>query len=407
MIDLREIAESLTRHPLRTGITVLSVAWGTFVLVVLLGAGQGLQNNVRWEFRDDATNSLWVYPGKVSRPWQGQAIGRRVALTNRDHAAVAQEVAAVEHLSSRYYPGREGIVRYRDRAASFGLRAVHPDHQHLEKTLMVSGRFVDDLDVERLHKVVVIGDEVSSFLFRGEDPIGAWVDVSGVPFRVVGVFQDEGDEGEVRQVYLPISTAQLAFGGGEDVNQILMTVGDATVEEALGIEADLRALLAARHHFDPADSQAVRVRNSVERFDQVNRVFRMLDAFVWLVGLGTIGAGIVGVSNILLVSVRERTAEIGLRKALGATPARIVASVLSEAVVLTSVSGYLGIVAGVAVVVLLRSSLPENDYLRDPEVRLGPALGAAVLLVVFGAIAGFFPAWRAASVHPVEALRDA
>lgn len=408
MIDrLWEMGESLARHPLRTGITVLSVAWGTFVLVVLLGAGQGLQNNVRWEFRDDATNSLWIYAGKVSRPWQGQAVGRRLQMTNRDHDAVANEVDAIDHLSSRYYPGREGVVRYGDRSGSFGLRAVHPDHLFLENTLMVSGRFVDDLDLERRHKVVVIGDEVSTYLFRGEDPLGEWVTVSGVPFRVVGVFEDVGGEGEQRQVYLPITTAQLAFGGGEDIQQLMMTVGDASVEEALQIEEQLRGLLASRHHFDPDDVQAVRIRNNVEQFDRVNRVFRMLDGFVWLVGLGTIGAGIVGVSNILLVSVRERTAEIGLRKALGATPAQIVGSVLSEAVVLTSASGYLGIVAGVATVVLLRAVMPENDFLRDPEVRLLPAVGAAVLLVFFGALAGFFPAWRAASVHPVEALRDA
>jgi putative ABC transport system permease protein len=330
-----------------------------------------------------------------------------VRFTNRDLQAVLEEVDDIDAFSGRFYIGGESVVAYRDRSASFSVRSVHPGHRILENTTVVSGRFLDDLDVEERRKVCVIGEEVSRFLFRGASPLGAWITVAGIPFRVVGVFTDSGGEGEMQIVYLPVSTAQSAFGGQDQLHQMMFTVGDATSEDAARITAELRTLLAARHRFDPQDLQAIRVRNNVEEFEKIQRIFQLLHAFVWLVGIGTVTAGIVGVSNIMLVSVRERTVEIGLRKAIGATPARIVGAVVEEAVLLTAVSGYLGIVGGVAVLVALRTWVPESDWLREPQIHLTPAIVCAGLLVLFGGVAGFFPAYRAARIQPVEALRDA
>lgn len=401
-----EMGETLGRHPLRTVLTMGSVAWGTFVLVVLLGTGQGLQNSVRWQFRDDATNSLWVWPGQTSRPHEGTAVGKPIQLTTRDYDAIRASIDEVEYITTRF--GRWGgvNVQYRDRTAQYAVRSVNPDHRHLEHTLVTEGRYIDELDLQERRKVAVIGKRVSDFLFRGASPLGEYISVAYVPFQVVGVFEDEGGDGEMEQVYLPLTTGQAAFGGYDRVNQIMFTVGDATADEAAVIEEEVRALMAERHHFAVDDPQALRIRNNVEQFERILRIFTLLDGFVWLIGAGTVAAGLVGVSNITLVSVRERTVELSLRKALGATPAHIVGTVVQEAVLLTGASGYLGIVGGVAVLSALRRFLPDNDYLRDPEIQLGPALVAAVLLVIAGAVAGFFPAWFAARVPPATGLRD-
>lgn len=400
-----EIAQSLWRHRVRTALTTLSVAWGTFVLVVLLGAGRGLQNSVAWQFRDDATNSIWLYSGETSRPFEGRPVNRPILFDNDDFDRLLR-IEGIDRATGRFYL-RGPTIAYKQRSASFSVRSVHPDHQYLENTQITAGRFLDPLDLEDKRKVAVIGKEVAEFLFRGADPIGAWINVARVPFRVVGVFEDTGGSSEMRQIYLPVTTAQATFGGStRTLHQMMFTVGDADVEAAERMATEVVEMLAAQHHFDPADGKAVRVRNNVEAFQDIQRIFSLLDAFVWLVGVGTVTAGIVGVSNIMLVSVRERTAEIGLRKALGATPGRIVGGILQEAVFLTAASGYLGLVAGVALLEALRLWLPENDYLREPQVTLGPAVAATVLLVVFGGLAGFVPAWRAARIHPVEALRN-
>lgn len=401
---LQEITESLWRHRIRTALTMLSVAWGTFVLVVLLGAGKGLQNSVAWQFRDDATNSIWLYGGETSRPFEGNPVNRSIAFDNGDFAHLVR-VPGVQHATGRF--NLRGLpISYGQRSASFSVRSVHPDHQHLEHTLVTSGRFVSLLDLQEQRKITVIGAEVADFLFRGADPLGEWIHVGSVPFRVVGVFEDEGGSSEMQQIYLPVTTAQAAFGGSRRLDQMMFTIEDPSIEEAVALSRSVTALLAARHRFDPADTKAVRVRNNVERFQDIQHIFRLLDAFVWLMGIGTVTAGIVGVSNILMVSVRERTTEIGLRKALGATPIRIVSGILQESLLLTALSGYLGLVAGVATLELLRLWMPENDYLREPEIALEPALIATVALVFFGGLAGFLPAWRAARVQPVEALRN-
>ncbi len=409
MIDLdrwREIGETLSRNALRTVLTMLSVAWGTFVLVVLLGSGSGLENSVQWQFRDDATNSVWIYRGETSKPFQGMPVGRSIRFTNRDLDAVLAEVPGIEDYTGRFYIGGESVVAYGDRAASFSIRSVHPGHRVLENTDVTAGRYLDDLDIEERRKVAVIGDEVAKFLFRGSDPLGEWIKVARIPFQVVGVFFDSGGEGEMQQIYIPITTAQSAFGGQDQIHQMMFTVGTATAAEAEEMVEELRRLLAGRHRFDPEDEQAIRVRNNVEEYETIQTIFGLLRAFVWVVGIGTVTAGIVGVSNIMLVSVRERTSEIGLRKALGATPRRIVGAIVEEAVLLTAVSGYLGIVGGVLLLVALKTWVPENDWLREPQIRLAPALVCAALLVVFGAVAGFFPAFRAARIHPVDALRE-
>jgi putative ABC transport system permease protein len=399
-----EIFENLSRNRLRTGLTSLSVAWGIFMLVVLLGFGKGLENQVTYQFRDDAINSIWIYSGETSMPWAGLPVGRGIRFQNADYDRL-RELPGVEYITSRFYLQGEFTISYKDQAGAYQVRSCHPDHRYLENTIITQGRFLNALDIARKRKVTVIGDLVADFLFQGEPPLGKEIIINGIPYQVVGVFEDTGGEGERRKVYIPISTAQVAYGGGERVHQIMFTVGDATVEETQALTEDVRALLAERHRFDPADPRAVRVRNNIESYQEVQQIFFFISTFIWIVGVGTVTAGIVGVSNIMLISVRERTREFGLRKALGATPASIVGLVLREAVMLTAVSGYIGLVAGVGLLAVVSAFSPENDYIRDPQVDLGVAFGATALLVLTGVVAGFFPARRAAAVNPIEALR--
>ncbi len=409
MFDLdrwQEIGQVLRRRKLRTALTAFSVAWGIFMLVILLGAGNGLQHGAEYGFRDDATNSIWVYPGRTSVPHEGHAVGRNVQFTNDDHDAVHEAVRGIEHITSRFYLEGQFVVSRGDRHASFDVRSCHPGHQFLENTIIVGGRFLNDLDIRERRKVAVIGPTVVSALFAAhEDPLGQWIDVRGIPYRVVGVFEDTGGEGELRKIYVPISTAQMAYNGQNRVHQIMFTLGDASVEDSRTTAGEVTRLLARRHDFAAGDKAAVRVSNNLENFQRFLDLFRMIRLFTWVIGIGTILAGIVGVSNIMLISVQERTREIGVRKAVGATPGAIVGLIVQEALVITAVSGYVGMLLGIFALELAARFLPRSDFMRDPEVDLGVVLGATVVLVISGLLAGYFPARRAARINPIEALR--
>lgn len=406
MIDrITEILQSLDRNRLRTALTALAVAWGIFMLVVLLAAGTGLENAVKHEFRDDATNSIWVRRGRTSLPYKGHRPGRRIEFTNADHERLSR-LPGVEYITSRYYLWGGFTIRYGDRHGSFDVRACHPDHKYLERTEIVSGRFLDDDDIRERRKVTVIGDAVSEHLFQGADPIGQWIDIKGIMYRVVGVFHDDGNLNELEKVYIPITTAQAAYGGGETVHMVMFTVGDMDLAGTKALEQDITQMMASVHDFDPKDPRALRIQNRVEDVAKVTQTFAVIRAFLWLVGLGTVAAGVVGVGNIMLVSVAERTSEIGVRKALGATPVRVVSEILQEAVVLTGAAGYVGLVAGVIVVEAVDAWMPPNDYLRHPDADIGIALAAIGVLVVAGVLAGIIPAWRAANIEPARAIQE-
>lgn len=404
MNRLTEILQVFARNRLRTALTALAVSWGILMLVVLMGAGKGLENAVHWQFRDDATNSIWVRRGRTSLPYQGLRPGRALRFTNADHERIAG-INGVEHITSRYYLWGGFTIRYGDRHGSFDVRACHPGHRYLEKTNILSGRFLNDADVSERRKVTVIGKDVAKHLFRGADPIGEWVFIKGIAYRVIGVFDDVGGLNELRKVYIPISTAQAAYGGGDQVHAIMFTVGDLTLEQTRVIEAEIREEFSRVHQFDPSDQRAIRIQNRLEQVERVTQTFGVIRLFLWLVGLGTIAAGIVGVGNIMLVSVAERTSEIGLRKAIGASSLRIIVEIVQEAMLLTLLSGYAGLVAGVALVELVAAYAPSNDVIRDPDADLSIAVVAVIVLVLAGLISGLIPAMRAAAVAPSHALR--
>lgn len=403
----QEVLDVLRRNKLRAALTASSVAWGIFLLVILIAAGNGLRNAVEWSFRDDATNSIILRRGKTALPFEGHAPGRPINFKNADFEAIRREIAGLEHLTGRFYLPGSTVVSRGSNTAAFQVRGCHPDHQYLERTLITAGRFINELDVSERRKVAVIGSTVRRVLFDTEAPLGQSINVRGVNYEVVGVFDDVGGEGELRIIYIPMSTAQLVYHGGNDVHQLMFTTGAASVAESEAMARASRELLAARHRFDPADRSAVRVSNNLLRFRKLMDVFDWVQTFVWIVGVGTLFAGIVGVSNIMIISVQERTLEIGIRKALGATPLSIVLMILLEALALTSLAGYLGLVGGVGLVEALRRHLPANDYVRDPTVDVRVALLATTLLVIAGVLAGLLPALAAARVRPVVAMRNA
>ncbi|MEN8247259.1 MAG: ABC transporter permease, partial [Thermodesulfobacteriota bacterium] len=392
---------------LRTFLTGFSVAWGIFMLILLLGSGTGIQNGIHHEFKGVATNSIWVHQGQTSKPFRGLQTGRRIKFINADYEEIKATVPGVEHITARYYFNwNNTTITFKEESGVFNIIGCHPDHRHIKKTILLQGRNINDNDMRKYRKVAYIGFQVRDQLFKNETPIGKHISINGVLFKVIGVFDDERSQRAQRILYLPITTVQKVFGGRNRIHQVMFTVGDAGIEESKVIQEKVRRKMAARHHFDPRDEKALRIWDSVEEFQKFMALFRNIRIFIWLIGIGTIFAGIVGISNIMLIAVKERTKEIGIRKALGATPWSIISLVLTESVLITTVSGYIGLVLGVGTIELVAGNLPALDLFRNPEVDFRVALSALGLLVMAGLIAGFFPARRAAGIQPVEALRD-
>jgi putative ABC transport system permease protein len=403
---LQEIYSTVRKNKLRTLLTGFSVSWGIFMLILLLGSGTGIENGVKAEFKNFATNSIWVHRGQTSKPYKGLQPGRRIQFTNEDYDNIRSSINGVEHITARYYLRDSNLVTYKNEYGAFNIIACHPDHRYLEKTILAEGRLINEIDVAQFRKVATIGTLVEEQLFRNEPAVGKYINVNGVPFKVVGVHFDEGSERPLRCLYLPISTVQRVFGGGNRIDTLMFTAGKATIKEAQKMEQQVREDLAARHNFDIGDEKALRLWNGLMRYQKFMNLFSSIRVFIWVIGVGTIIAGIVGVSNIMLISVKERTRELGIRKALGATPGSIINLILTESVLITAFSGYIGLVAGVGVIELVSANIPAVELFQNPRVDFKAAVGALVLLVLAGLIAGFIPARKAANVLPVEALRN-
>jgi len=403
-----EVLVTIGRNKLRTALTMISVAWGILVLVSLFGLGRGLDQGMRHQFARDATNGVWISANKTSVAYGGYDVGRKIMFENSDYDR-AKKVPGIEFISGQHYIGgrRWGtslVTKRGAKANTFELEAVFAETFHLAQNQMVGGRFLSDADILQKRKSAVIGKNVADFLFENDPPIGDWINIGGVAFQVVGVFTDPGGAEEERKIYVPVSTAQLAFNGGEKLGQLQFTVGQAGPDETQAIIDQIVGQLAEHWNFDPTDAQAVRVHNNIEQFGRFKKLFWMISSFVIVIGLGTLAAGVVGVSNIMMIAVKERTKEIGIRKALGATPSSIVFMIIQESVFLTAIAGLLGLVGGLVILELLGRM--QNDFILNPGIDLHTGIGATLFLVLAGALAGYFPARAAARVNPIHALRD-
>lgn len=401
----QEIFSTIKKNKLRTFLTGFSVAWGIFMLIILLGSGKGLQNGVETQFKQDAVNSIWLNPGQTSIPYQGFSLGRRIRFTNEDYDEFDRKIDGIEHFSARYFIRGTGTVSYKSEFGSFDIISVHPDYIYLENAEVKEGRYLNDLDIRKFRKVTAIGPPVVEALFKnGTNPIGQYIKVNGVPFKVVGIFKDP-NERDMNRIYIPVSTAQRVFGGTNIIHRLSLTTTVPVTQSEEMIE-EMRANMAKRHHFDVEDKQAVYIRNTLKEFQQFQNLFLGIRIFIWIIGIGTIIAGIVGVSNIMMIVVKERTKEIGIRKAIGATPGSVIGLIMMESILITGFAGYLGLVLGVGLLELISSNMPVSDFFRNPEADFRVAVSATILLVVSGALAGLVPATKAARIKPIVALRD-
>jgi len=410
----REIRAALAHNRLRTGLTAFGVFWGIFLLMVMLGSGAGLRNGVMRDFAGNATNSVYIWTQRTQKPWAGMPAGRTFELDNSDVEAIRERIPDVETVAPRNqlggFRGGNNVTRGA-RAGSFGVMGDYPEIIRIQPVRMERGRFLNHLDLEEVRKVAVIGTRVRDVLFEpGEDAVGQSILIRGVYFEVVGVFgpTQSGDDGDrqAQTIFVPFTTFQRAFNFGNDVGWLALTsLPDVRASVA---EGKVLALLRSRHKVAPDDARALGHYNVEADYLKTRGLFTGIRLLVWIVGIGTLAAGAIGVSNIMLIIVRERTREIGIRRAVGATPAAVVSQIVLEAVILTGVAGYAGMVAGIALIEIVGRLLPPGDGTRmfaNPDVGLGDAFQALAILVAAGVLAGLAPAQRALAVSPTVALR--
>jgi putative ABC transport system permease protein len=409
----REILHVLTANKVRTTLTVFGVFWGIFMLVVMSGSGNGLENGVMQDFKNTASNSFFMWSMPTSKPYAGFRSGRTFDLTSADVEAVRAQTPEVRVVAPRGqlggYRGGNSVVRG-VKTGTFNINGDVPEILITESIPIASGRFLNPLDLGESRKVAVIGTKVRDVLFdKGEDPIGQAIKIRGVSFQVVGVFKSlhsgERADRETQTIYIPFTTFQQAFHYGQKVDWIAVTVKDE--HSALTVEEKVRALLKQRHQVHPDDPRGIGSWNMQEEFQKMQGLFLGIRGLIWIVGIGTLAAGAIGVGNIMLVIVRERTKEIGIRRALGATPWSIASQVVLESVLLTASAGYVGLMAGLWSLAGIRALMAggEAEFFVNPDVSVASALRALAILVGCGVLAGLMPARRAVRIPPVQALR--
>ena len=406
----QEIFETLSKNKLRTFLTGLSVASGIFILVILLGFSKGIENGVKSQFEQDATNRVSVWTGVTTKGYKGLNPGRYIQLKNSSFDAVETKYDEFLEYRTKDYAIWGANVTYNNEIGNYRVRGTLPDNQFIENADMGSGRFINQSDVNESKKVAVIGNKIKADLFKGEDPINKNLQIFGMNFKIVGVFYDPGGDREEGQVYIPVSTAQKVFNAGENIRNMTFTVKmadnfDEAVVQSNAIASGIEQQLKEIHVVSPDDVSAVRVFNTLEEAQKIYSLIATIRAVFWFVGIGTIIAGIVGVGNIMLIIVKERTKEIGIRKALGALPMSIVGMILQESVFVTMFAGLFGLIFGLGLLELVGPQI-ESDFIKYPQVDFNIALTTVFLLVFAGALAGFIPAYRAAMIKPIEALRD-
>lgn len=405
----REVFDNIAKNKLRAILTGVSVFTGIFMLIILLGAGRGLRNGFEHGFKGNAINAIHIWGGVTSLPYKGLLPNREVQLTNEDLVAIKQGLSDVDKSTGKYRLWRgESLLNYKEKYGNYGIHGIEPEFIHLQDQTIQLGRWINDQDMAEGRKVLVIATDSREKLFGTADPLQEWVQVNGIPFQVVGVYKFESGrrQNDRSQVFIPLSTAQRVFGANGKLDQISFTLHSSTLEGSLRAAQRVRSILASRHQFDVNDPRAIWVENSLENYLQFTGVFTAINTFIWIMGIGTIIAGIMGVSNIMLIVVKDRTKEIGIRKALGATPGNVITQVMLEALVVTALAGYGGLLLGIGTLESISTLLPGGPMFRDPEVSISIAVQALVLLIITGSLAGLIPARRAARIRPIEALRD-
>lgn len=414
--NFREIWSTVRKNKLRTFLTGFSVAWGIFMLIVLLGAGNGLRNGMMLNFRNYSLNRVEVWPRWASMPYKGMQANRRIEFKNDEIEELIKDFPEIDKITGVIY--RSDDITYGDDYNNYSIQGIHPTKALIDNIVIPAGqgRFINDIDIRERRKVVVISPQMKEALFRGTDPLGKWVTVGKVPFQVIGTYYVENNTYDV-PAYIPFTTSQTLYKAGYGLDEVAFTInGVNTEKEYEAFEKRLREYMGRRHWFDPEDLRALGMWSTLEDFMMINNIMNVIRMFVWVIGIITLIAGIVGVSNIMLITVRERTREFGIRKAIGATPFSILKLVIIESIIITAIFGYVGMLAGIGLTEGINTAMEamnsgqttDNDSMSiftNPTVGLNIAFSATLLLIIAGVLAGYFPARKAVKVTAIEAMR--
>lgn len=401
----REIFQSINMNKTRTLLSGFTVAFAILLFALLFGITNGLLNTFDTAFVDDAKNSIFINSGRTSKASNGLQAGRQIQFENADQEWIKKEFGdKVQYITSRIY--LNVTASFRNEKNNYSIRAVNPDHQYLENTKVNYGRYINGSDIKNKTKVVVIGRLVEEDLFLKTTAIGKYINLNGIQYKVVGVFTDDGGDNEERLIYMPVSTAQQIYGNNDHIDQINLTYNpNMDFDAAIGFSNMLTRKLKERFLVSQNDQRAIRVRNLANESKAVDQMTFILGILVLVIGFGTLIAGIVGISNIMIFIVKERTKEIGIRKALGAAPKSIVLIILLESILITIIAGFVGLLLGMGILELVGPSL-EKYFIKDPSVSLNLVIGATITLIVAGGLAGYVPAKKASRIKPIVALRD-
>ncbi|MBD0852437.1 ABC transporter permease [Maribacter arenosus] len=407
----QEIFDTIRKNKLRTFLTGLSVASGIFILVILLGFGQGMQNGIAQEFEEDASNRIVVWTQVTTKEYKGLNPGRTIQMRNENYDHIETRFNDQLKDRSAMFRVRDAMVNYKKESVGYSVQGINAGFQFVENQYISEGRYINYQDHKNGAKVAVISNTIKKEIFKnGISPLNEYLDISGIQFKVIGVYGDMGGEREEERIFIPMSTAQRVFNGADRVNNLYYTLQpvenfDQAVAESTKFSNDMKQYLQEVHTVAPDDTSAINVFNTLE---EVKRFFTLIGGiklFFWFVGICTIIAGVVGVSNIMLIVVKERTREIGVRKALGAKPWSIVGMILHESIFVTAISGFAGLIFSMGLLEIFGPYI-EVDYIVNPTVNFNVAITTVFILIFAGAVAGFFPAWRAANIHVIDALRD-
>ena len=407
----QEIWFTISHNKSRSILTAFGVFWGMFMLVVMVGAGVALQRGMKSQIEGFATNSCFVWAQQTSEPYKGLKKGRNWNMVNEDIPLIINKVPEIQYLAPVLFGnGGTNNVTRNDKAGSYGVKGNYPAYNLIDESKMIFGRYINDIDIVEKRKVCVIGERVYQVLFpKDENPIGKNIQVNGIYFQVIGVARHTsniniGGNAE-ESVILPFSTMQQAFNQGKIIHFMAITAKPGIKVKV--IEDRIHQVLSEKHNISPEDKKAVGGFNIEDQFNMFLYLGIGIAVLIWVVGLGTLFAGAIGVSNIMLVTVRERTKEIGIRRALGATPRDIIKQILSESIILTLIAGVSGLMFGVGILSLVGLALSKGgQFFRDPQISFSVAIAALIILLIIGTFAGFIPANRAMNIKPIEAIRE-
>jgi len=408
MFDLdrwREIFQSINKNRLRTVMSGFTIAFAILLFTLLFGVANGLGNFFKSAFANQTQNKMFIRVWKTTKPYKGLQTGRRIQLKNNDYNYIEEEYEDdIQYKSGRI--NNNLLIKYKNKASNYYVRAVHSDYQFLEKSRINEGRYLNERDLKQQSKVIVIGRLLKKDLFGEKPALGKRVNVNGSSFLIIGIFSNEGGDNEERIAYIPLSTSQMIFGNNDNINEMYLGYDpnlstDAAIAFGKRVERDMRKKL----NIHPEDQSALSVRNMAEANKIVVMITFALYLIIAFIGSGTLIAGIIGISNIMIFVIKERTKEFGIRKALGAKPSSIVGMVVQESVLITTLSGYLGLSIGTYTLSLIGNNLEEKYFIKDPSVSPGIVIGATIILILSGLIAGYVHAKKAARIKHIEALR--